>query len=82
MSPVTHFLAGWLLAAPMRISGREKVFIVAAAVIPDVDGLGIIPELLTRNSAHPLGGWPAQCPGYSCPYKTRGALPFAEQRVG
>jgi len=54
MSPVTHFLAGWLLAAPMRISGREKVFIVAAAVIPDVDGLGIIPELLTRNSAHPL----------------------------
>jgi hypothetical protein len=22
--------------------------------VPDVDGLGIIPELLTRNSAHPL----------------------------
>lgn len=54
MSPVTHFLAGWLLAAPMRISTREKAMVVAAAVAPDVDGLGIIPELVTRNSAHPL----------------------------
>src|SRR5437868_3466526 len=27
---------------------------VAAAVVPDVDGLGIVPELLTRNSEHPL----------------------------
>jgi inner membrane protein len=25
-----------------------------ACVVPDVDGLGIVPELLTRNSAHPL----------------------------
>ena len=28
--------------------------IVAAAVAPDLDGLGIIPELLTRHSSHPL----------------------------
>ena len=27
---------------------------VAAAVAPDLDGLGIIPELLTRHSSHPL----------------------------
>jgi membrane-bound metal-dependent hydrolase YbcI (DUF457 family) len=38
----------------MRISTREKAMVVAAAVVPDIDGLGIIPELLTRNSAHPL----------------------------
>jgi len=25
-----------------------------ACVVPDIDGLGIIPELLTRNSSHPL----------------------------
>lgn len=25
-----------------------------ASVVPDVDGLGAIPDLLTRNSAHPL----------------------------
>jgi inner membrane protein len=38
----------------MRISRREKTMVVAAAVIPDIDGLGIVPEVLTRNSAHPL----------------------------
>lgn len=54
MSPVTHFFAGWLLAAPMPLSRREKAAIVFAGVAPDLDGLGAIPELLTRNSNHPL----------------------------
>src|SRR5579864_6208071 len=57
MSPVTHFLTGWLLAStpkPTALTRREKTLIVAAAVIPDIDGLGIIPELLTRNSSHPM----------------------------
>lgn len=54
MSPVTHFLAGWLLANTASLSRRDRAAVVVAAVIPDVDGLGAIPELLTRNSAHPL----------------------------
>jgi hypothetical protein len=60
MSPVTHFLSGWLLASvsptgkPTPLSRRERMLVVAAAVAPDLDGLGIIPEFLTRNSAHPL----------------------------
>jgi len=54
MSPVTHFLAGWLLANTASLSRRDRALVVVAAVIPDVDGLGAIPELLTRNSAHPL----------------------------
>jgi len=60
MSPVTHFLAGWLLASvsptgrPSTLTRREKALVVAAAVAPDLDGLGIIPELLTRNTSHPL----------------------------
>jgi hypothetical protein len=60
MSPVTHFFAGWLLASvsptgrPTTLTRREKALVVAAAVAPDLDGLGIIPELLTRNSSHPL----------------------------
>jgi inner membrane protein len=33
---------------------RERTVISLAAVVPDVDGLGIIPELLTRHSQHPL----------------------------
>jgi hypothetical protein len=60
MSPVTHFFAGWLLASvsptgrPTTLTRREKTLVVAAAVAPDIDGLGIVPELLTRNTSHPL----------------------------
>jgi inner membrane protein len=54
MSPVTHFFAGWLLASATPLNRREKAAIVCAGLAPDLDGLGIIPELLTRNSSHPL----------------------------
>lgn len=54
MSPVTHFFAGWLLASTTPLSRRDKSLVVAAGVAPDLDGLGIVPELLTRNSSHPL----------------------------
>jgi inner membrane protein len=60
MSPVSHFFAGWLLASvsptgrPTTLTRREKALVVASAVAPDLDGLGIIPEFLTRNSSHPL----------------------------
>lgn len=60
MSPVTHFFAGWILASafpadkPTSLTKREKALVVAAALAPDLDGIGIIPELLTRNSSHPL----------------------------
>jgi hypothetical protein len=55
MSPVTHFLAGWLVANAAPGAGRkERAAITLAAVAPDLDGLGIVPELLTRNTDHPL----------------------------
>jgi len=54
MSPVTHFLTGWVFANCARLDRRERAIVTLACVAPDVDGLGIIPELLTRNSAHPL----------------------------
>jgi membrane-bound metal-dependent hydrolase YbcI (DUF457 family) len=53
MSPVTHFLAGWMVAnfADRR---RYRVLITLAGVAPDLDGLGILPELITARSSHPL----------------------------
>jgi hypothetical protein len=54
MSPVTHFFAGWLLACATPLNRREKAAVVCAGLAPDLDGLGAIPELLTRNSSHPL----------------------------
>lgn len=54
MSPVTHFFTGWVLANCACLDRRDRAIVTLACVVPDVDGLGIIPELLTRNSAHPL----------------------------
>jgi len=54
MSPVTHFLTGWVLATAAGLERRERALVTVAAVIPDIDGLGIVPELLTRHSHHPL----------------------------
>src|SRR6201984_2360154 len=54
MSPVTHFLSGWVLANLVDLDCKDRALVTLACVVPDVDGLGIIPELLTRNSAHPL----------------------------
>jgi len=54
MSPVTHFLTGWVLANAARLNRRERAVVTLACVAPDFDGLGAIAEVLTRNSAHPL----------------------------
>ena len=55
LSPVTHFLTGWVLAnsAP-ELDRRERMLVTLACVAPDVDGLGIVAEFATRNSSHPL----------------------------
>ena len=54
MSPVTHFLSGWVLANCAELNRKDRAIVTLACVVPDIDGLGIIPEILTRNSAHPL----------------------------
>jgi inner membrane protein len=54
MNPVTHFLTGWALANCVRsLERKERAMVALACVIPDVDGLGAIVDLATRNSAHP-----------------------------
>jgi inner membrane protein len=54
MSPVTHFLTGWVLANTASLNRKDRALVTLAGVIPDVDGLGAIADLLTRPSAHPL----------------------------
>ena len=54
MSPVTHFLTGWVVAATAQLERRDRTLVTLSAVVPDVDGLGIIPEVLTRNTSHPV----------------------------
>src|SRR5579864_4386067 len=54
MSPITHFLTGWVFASSFGLEPTERALVTLTSVAPDIDGLGIIPELLTRNSPHPL----------------------------
>jgi hypothetical protein len=54
MSPVTHFLTGWAFANCAKLNPRDRTIVTLASATPDLDGLGIVPELLTRNAAHPI----------------------------
>jgi hypothetical protein len=58
MSPITHFFMGWVVANSVpTLTKRERAIVTWASVVPDIDGLGIIPEKLTQNSNHPLNWW-------------------------
>lgn len=54
MSPATHFLVGWAVANSAALDRRSRALVALAGVAPDLDALGVVPELLTRGSAHPL----------------------------
>ena len=54
MSPVTHFLVGWLVANADHLDRRERAVVTWAGVAADLDGLGYLAEHLTRGSSHPL----------------------------
>lgn len=54
MNPVTHFLTGWAVANCFpSLERRDRALVTLACVIPDVDGLGAVVDLLTRQAAHP-----------------------------
>lgn len=57
MNPVTHFLVGWAVANAAPVPRRDRAFITFASVIPDLDGLGIVAEIATRESARQLTWW-------------------------
>jgi hypothetical protein len=58
MNPITHAFMGWCLAEAVPGSGRrEKAAIVLASLAPDLDGLGLPVELLTRDGSRPLLWW-------------------------
>src|SRR5438552_16381142 len=58
MSPITHFFIGWTVANTVpSLDKQDRMLVTLASVVPDVDGLGIVAEWMTRNSAHPLNWW-------------------------
>lgn len=57
MNPITHFLISWDIAAYSVSERRDRTLVSIAGIIPDADAFGAIPELVTRNSEHPLLWW-------------------------
>src|SRR5262249_35049903 len=45
------------LANTISLTRRDCVLVTLAGLIPDVDGVGIVGEVFTRNSAYPLLWW-------------------------
>src|SRR5437899_9499889 len=43
-----------MVANLAKLDRKDRAIVALACVVPDIDGLGIVPELLTRNSTHPL----------------------------
>jgi len=57
MSPITHFLTGWVIANSAHLDRRDRILVTLAGIVPDLDGLGIIAEITTENSTHFLPWW-------------------------
>ncbi|MBI4463544.1 MAG: metal-dependent hydrolase [Acidobacteria bacterium] len=57
MNPVTHLLVGWSVANAAPLNRTERAAVTLAGVIPDVDGLGMVVDFATRNSANPSNWW-------------------------
>ena len=53
MSPITHFLVGWVGLERFQASPRDKALVVLAGLAPDLDGLGIVVDFATRTFGLP-----------------------------
>ena len=63
MSPETHLLASWIIAAKTKDNVRDCRLVALAGILPDVDGLGLVADWIsgwlggkqTHYYAHYLG---------------------------
>ena len=46
MSPLTHLVGSWLVAVVTTDNPRDRKLVTWAGVLPDADGLGVIPDVI------------------------------------
>jgi inner membrane protein len=51
MSPLTHLLASWIVAAKTTDNLRDRRLVTLAGVLPDLDGLGIVFDIANGSFA-------------------------------
>jgi inner membrane protein len=52
MSPGTHFLASWIIAAKTTNNLRDCRLVTLAGILPDLDGLGILADMASKAWRH------------------------------
>jgi inner membrane protein len=57
MSPVTHLFASWIVAAKTTDNARDCRLVALAGVAPDLDGLGMLVDLIARAFGHETFFW-------------------------
>lgn len=48
MSPITHLLASWVIAAKTTDNPRDCRLVTLAGILPDLDGLGLVVDIATE----------------------------------
>lgn len=48
MNVITHFLTGWVLVEHSGLNHRDRSLVTWACVLPDADGLGVLPDLAAQ----------------------------------
>jgi hypothetical protein len=57
VNPIEHLLIGWAAAQVVPLDRRDRAMVTIASVVPDIDGFGILPELITRGTSHEIFCW-------------------------
>jgi hypothetical protein len=57
MNPASHLLISWVTANTADISRRDRLLVTISGVVPDLDGAGVIAEIITQNTTTPLLWW-------------------------
>lgn len=57
MTPGAHFLASWICATSLPLERHERRLVTLAGVAPDLDGLGVAADLISRGRTDWYGTW-------------------------
>ena len=49
MNIITHFLFSWSFSEILNLEDRDKKILTIGGVLPDIDGFGIVPDLIFRT---------------------------------
>ena len=57
MSPITHLLLSWSGASSFAFDRKDRALVTVAGIAPDLDGIGLLWDLTSRQAGQPLALW-------------------------